>query len=146
MDPTVAAAGSALVAAMATDAWEHARDGAVALWRRFRPEETDDIGSGLEMLRSRALAAHRSGDEETQEALVGVWRLALQDLIGMNPQAAEGLEELLHRRLMPALTLPQQEGIRSIVQRAKADGGSSITQAGGNVSIRYGSADDRQDR
>ncbi|MDB4872445.1 MAG: hypothetical protein JWL97_3449, partial [Gemmatimonadales bacterium] len=38
MDPILVAADTALVGAMATDTWQQARAGAVALWRRLHPD------------------------------------------------------------------------------------------------------------
>lgn len=46
MDPILVAADTALVGAMATDTWQQARAGAVALWRRLHPDRVVAIGSG----------------------------------------------------------------------------------------------------
>src|SRR5690349_14355645 len=51
MDPIVLAAGTALVTAMATDAWQSARDGAVALWRKVRPEQAEIVEAELAEVR-----------------------------------------------------------------------------------------------
>ncbi|MCI3273518.1 hypothetical protein [Streptomyces cylindrosporus] len=65
MDPIVLSAGTALVGAIATDTWDHARAAVVALWRRARPDQADVIDEELAASRRRLLAAR---DEGTTEA------------------------------------------------------------------------------
>ncbi|MFD8410279.1 hypothetical protein ACFV2Q_00660 [Streptomyces sp. NPDC059650] len=93
MDPIVLAAGKALVGAMASVAWQHARDTAVALWRRARPasDVARTIGTELDVLRTRIRAARAEADEDTEEALRGAWRLRLQHLLAADPTLAAEL-------------------------------------------------------
>ncbi|MFJ9648415.1 hypothetical protein ACWEPM_16535 [Streptomyces sp. NPDC004244] len=104
MDPIVLAAGTALVGAMASDAWQHARDATVALWRRARPasDEARTIGTELDVLRTRIRAARAEADEDTEEALRGAWRLRLQHLLAADPALAAELRLLLDEHLTPA--------------------------------------------
>ena len=133
MDPITMAAGTALVGAMATDAWQHISTVMVSLWRRAHPERVDDIGQQLELLRSQVLAARHDRDADTEQALAGAWRLRLQQLLGEDPALAGELERLLSEELTPALSREEQSHVRSIVMTAHAEGGSHVIQAGGNV-------------
>src|SRR5580658_9126617 len=48
MDPVVAAFGTALVGAIATDTWQQAHEAVVGLWRRVHPRRDEDIGAELD--------------------------------------------------------------------------------------------------
>lgn len=95
MDPVVLAAGTALVGAMATDAWQQARAAAVAWWRQSRGEPADEVAAALDADRDRLRAARAAGDEAAELALVGAWRSHLQHALTGNPEAAVGLRRLL---------------------------------------------------
>ena len=103
MDPIVRSAGTALVAAMATDAWQQARAATVAVWRRTHPGRADHIASELEGLRAQVLTAREHRDGDTEQALAGAWRLHLQQLVDARPTFANELRRLLHDHLDPAL-------------------------------------------
>ncbi len=120
------AAGSALVAAMATDAWQQARDGVVALWRRVHPERAEVVGGELEVLRTQVLEARQAQDPDTEQALEGVWRVQLQALLRRDPQAAGELRRLLDDQLDPVLNPGERERVHSIIQNATVSGGTSI--------------------
>lgn len=135
MDQIVLAAGTALVSAMATDAWQQARAAVVALWRRAHPKDAESVGSELESTRVRVLAARRDGDEDSERALVGAWRLHLQGLLDNDPAFAVELRRLLDEHLTPALAPGEQALVRSIVQKAKASGSSRIIQVGGDATF-----------
>jgi hypothetical protein len=127
MDRIVVAAGKALVAAMATDGWQAARDSAVSLWRRARPAEAEAVGAELEIVRGQVLEARADGDEDTERALAGPWQLRLQALLRVEIQRV--LDEVL--RPAPA----GQARVGSIVMEAKAGGQSRIYQAGQDMHI-----------
>ncbi|UBU16096.1 hypothetical protein [Nonomuraea gerenzanensis] len=130
MDPIVLAAGTALVAAMATDAWEAARDGAVALWRRARPAEVEVVGAELEGVRGQVLEARADGDEDTERALAGSWQIKLQALLRADPALAVEIQRVLDEVLRPALASDEQGSARSVVMKAKASDQARIYQAG----------------
>ena len=70
---------TALVGAIATDAWQQAHEAVVSLWHRMRPlRENDGIGAVLDELQEQVLVARRDGDADTERALEGVWQLRLQ--------------------------------------------------------------------
>lgn len=119
------AAGSALVAAMATDAWKQARDGVVALWRRVHPERAEQVGGELETLRTQVLQARRAQDPDTEQALEGMWRLHLQTLLQRDPQVAGELRRLLDNQLAPTLNPGERERVYSVIQNTAVYGGTS---------------------
>ena len=131
MDPIVLSAGSALVGAMATDAWQQARAATVALWRRTRPDSADHIGAELEALRTQILAAREHRDPDTEEALAGAWRLHLQQLVAAEPTFADELRRLLADHLAPALAAHEQaERVRRTVMTAEAHDHARVFTAG----------------
>lgn len=158
MDPITVAAGSALVGAMATDAWEQIREAVVALWRRARPEAADTVGPELEELRAEVLRARRDTDEDTESALAGAWRLRLHQLLRQAAEDAQDtaqrtaqsraqhtaqstasaaelaaeLRGLLDELLLPALSTDERTEVRALVQHAVVSGGVSV-QAGRDV-------------
>ncbi|MFD5437995.1 hypothetical protein ACFWJ4_38315 [Kitasatospora sp. NPDC127067] len=130
MDPVVLAAGSALVSAMATDGWQQSRAAVVEWWRRRRPDRADDVGSELETVRAQVLAAREQGDEDTEQALAGSWRLRLQQLLSEDPALADELRRLLDEHLAPALSDGDRTRHRPIIMKAEASGNSRVYQAG----------------
>lgn len=132
------AAGSALVAAMATDVWERARDGVVDLWRRIHPEGAGQIGNDLERLRGQVLLARSEHDPDTEQSLEGVWRLELKALLERDPRAADGLRRVLDEVLAPVLEPGERQRVYSVIQDIKVSGGTSYV-AGRD--IHQGSSD-----
>ncbi|PZG19841.1 hypothetical protein [Nonomuraea aridisoli] len=136
MDPIVLAAGTALVTAMATDAWQSARDGAVALWRKVRPEQAEVVEAELIEAREQVLEARRDGDVDTEQALAGVWQVRLQQLLRADPSLAGEIQRVLDEVLTPALQPADQERIGSLVMKAKASGRGRVYQAGRDQTIQ----------
>ncbi|WP_030608239.1 hypothetical protein [Streptomyces sclerotialus] len=126
MDPLTMAAGSALVGAMATDAWKQVRDGVVALWRRVHPERAEEIGRDLEVLRGQVLQAREAEDADTEQALEGMWRVQLQKLLQQDPHAADEVRRLLDDRLTPTLAPSERDRVYSVIQHQTVRGGSGI--------------------
>ncbi|MEU9608821.1 hypothetical protein [Streptomyces sp. NPDC048057] len=126
----VAAAGTALIAAMATDTWQQTRTAVLRLWRRARPEQTGSVEDDLEAARQGVLAARTDGDTDTEQALAGQWRLRFQQLVRESPELAAELRRLLDDDLTPALSADERSDIASIVMQARADRGGRVYQAG----------------
>ena len=120
MDPLVLAAGTALIGAMATDAWQQARTAVVAWWRKVHPGRADAVGAELDTARAQVLAARERGDEDTEQALAGTWRLRLQQLLDQHPAAGPGLQRLLEEHLTPALSAAEQARVQQIIINAQA--------------------------
>ncbi|MFF0746715.1 hypothetical protein ACFYVL_40635 [Streptomyces sp. NPDC004111] len=130
MDPMVIAAGTALVGAMATEAWQQARRATVALWRRVRPEQAEDVDTDLVRARTQVLAARRAQDADGEGVLVADWQLRLHRLLRENPSLVAELQRLLDEELTPPLPVGEQERIGSIVLKGHATGHGRIYQAG----------------
>ncbi|WP_327351241.1 hypothetical protein [Streptomyces sp. NBC_01304] len=130
MDPIVLATGTALVGAMATDAWEQARSAVIAVWRRVRPAQVDEIDEELVEARARVLTARQTGAAEAELALTAGWQNRLQSLLRENPAVAGELRELLDAQLTPLLTRQEQTRIGTLTMRAKATGHTRVYQAG----------------
>jgi hypothetical protein len=129
MDPVVLTAGTALIAAMTTDAWQQARTAAVDWWRRMRPAQVDQAQTDLDVDRTRVLVARQEADQDTEEAVVGAWRLRLHDLVGSDPAMIKSLRELLENHLQPSLPTQEQSRIEAVVMRAEARGQARVYMA-----------------
>ncbi|MET9731652.1 hypothetical protein ABZZ79_13605 [Streptomyces sp. NPDC006458] len=129
MDAEVAllaqSAGTTLVALMATDAWQHMRDGMTRLWRRTQPERADTVAAELEAGREDVLAATVADDQQTLDELRLRWQGAVQRLLVARPDAVEELRALLDQ-LDPA----EGSAARQITQHATASGQGRVYQAG----------------
>ena len=130
MDPIVMAAGTALVGAMATDAWQQARAGVVALWRRVRPGQAEVVEAELAEVRAEVLTARQAGDADTEQALAGSWQIRLQHLLRADPALAGELLRVLNEELTPTLTAGEQTRIGSLMMKATASGHGQVYQAG----------------
>jgi hypothetical protein len=129
----VAAFGSALVAAMATDPWQQAREAVVGVWRRVRsPQQTEVVEGELAGLRERVLAARRDGRADTEQAVVGVWQGRLQELLLAEPGLAAELRRVLVETLVPMLAPAEQARIGGIVMSGSSHGSSTFNQVAGN--------------
>ncbi|MFE7312820.1 hypothetical protein ACFU7T_06890 [Streptomyces sp. NPDC057555] len=133
MDPQLTAmaqtASATVVALMATDVWQHTRDGVVALWRRVRPGQADEVGNELEVTRAEILAARQDGDTLGEQALAGEWQGRLRRLLIADPDVAQELLRVLEesRALLPA----EQEVQAPVVHmRADVSGSGRVYQAG----------------
>ncbi|MFE3327372.1 hypothetical protein [Streptomyces sp. NPDC059176] len=128
MDAEVAllaqSAGTTLVALMATDAWQHMRDGITRLWRRTQPERADTVAAELEAGREDVLAAIATDDQETLDELRLQWQGSVRRLLVARPAAVEELRALLDQ------LDPDGSAARQITQHATASGQGRVYQAG----------------
>ncbi|MDG4770974.1 hypothetical protein [Solwaraspora sp. WMMD792] len=129
IDPIAAATGAALIQAIATDAWEKARDGAVALWRRVRPQQADAVAAELAEVREEVMAARRDGDTDAERGLVDDWQRKLQRLIRQDPAFAAELRRLLDDTLTPLLPPADQQQVGGITMTATARDNARVYQA-----------------
>jgi hypothetical protein len=134
MDSVVAAFGTALVGAIATDAWQQVREAVTGVWRRVYPRlEDNDIGAELEELREQVLVARRDGDADTERALEGAWQLRLQQLLRADLALATELRRVLDQVLTPALTPAEQARVGTIIMTGSSHDSSTFTQIGTQV-------------
>ncbi|MFJ8540683.1 hypothetical protein ACIRFH_01465 [Streptomyces sp. NPDC093586] len=131
MDPEIVAlagtAGTTVVTLMATNAWESARDGVVALWRRFQPARAENIGEELDAGREELLLARRTGDAESEAELAAEWQGRVRRFLLARPEAADALRRILDE-LNPSP--PQEPGTERVRLQARASGSARIYQAG----------------
>lgn len=143
MDPIILAAGTALVSAMATDAWQRVSAATVALWRKARdadgePVDTERVAGELALLRREALQAHTADDVRRREELEAVWTLRLQALVGRNPELAAEVRALLRDQLLPAAGSDDRPRIDTLIkQNVKASGGT-LYVAGRDMTVGPG--------
>ena len=131
MDPVAAAFGTAMVGAIATDAWQQVHEAVACLWRRVAPRREDDgIGAELNELREQVLVARRDGDVGTERALEGAWQLRLQQLLRADPELAAELQRVLDQVLAPALSSAEQARVGTIIMTGSSHDSSTFTQIG----------------
>ncbi|MET8657946.1 hypothetical protein [Streptomyces griseus] len=109
-----------LVGLMATDAWEHTRDGFVALWQRARPERADAVATELGNTREDLAA-----DATVEDELAVEWQGRIRRLLTDRPEVAVELRRLLDE-LAPGTSAPTA----TVAQHATAGGHSRVYQAG----------------
>ncbi|MER5209364.1 hypothetical protein ABT063_01880 [Streptomyces sp. NPDC002838] len=136
MDPLVVTAGTAVVAAMATDAWQQARSAVVELWRRAHPERVPAIEGELAEVREEVLTARNDQNDQAEESLAADWRRRLDRLVRANPELAKELKRLLDEQLAPLLS-PQggPSGPGSRTNIAHTGNNSRVIQATGDITI-----------
>jgi hypothetical protein len=130
MDPIALAAGTALVSAMAADAWEGARSGLVTLWRQVRPEQAEVVDEELADTRTQVLAARESGEDDTEQALVADWQLRIQALLRADPAVAAELRRLLDTDFATVPGAQERDRVGTLEMRAEASGSGRVYQAG----------------
>jgi hypothetical protein len=136
MDPIVLAAGTALVGAMATDAWEQVREAITSLWHRAHKKHAGGVGAEVDELRRMVLQARAAGDSGTERALEGAWQLKLQGLLRADPGLASELRRVLDHVLTPALPSAERQRIGTIIMTGSSHDSSTFRQIG--VQNRFG--------
>lgn len=143
LDPATlaAAAATALIAAMTTDAWQKTCSAVASLWRRAHPNRADTVTAELVEVRQKALLARQLGNLEIEEGLVTEWEQRLRRLLEGDPDAAPELQRVLEDVLHPALDRADQQRLDRIVMRARASGHGRVYQAGRDMYIRRNGGD-----
>jgi hypothetical protein len=138
VDPVVVTFASALVAAMATDAWRDARAAVVGLWRKARPEDqVDVVAAELADLREQVLVARHRSRADVEQALSRLWQSKLQELLLDDEAIAAGLRQALNETLIPLLPPEQRLRTNKITMTGRSDGDSTFNQVAGNqINIR----------
>ncbi|MEV1059454.1 hypothetical protein AB0I92_19550 [Micromonospora chalcea] len=90
-----AAGASAIIGAMATDAWKVAKQGFARIFSRSQPQALDAVAAELEQSREDVLAA----DDETQGGVLSSqedqWKARLRMLLITDPTAVGELQKVL---------------------------------------------------
>lgn len=133
MEPLAVAFGTAVVAAMATETWQQARDAVAAVWRRARaPQPADALNTELNRLRRQVLAARRDNRADQERALAGVWQGRLQELLLDDPGMAEQLQHVLDRVLNPMLVGAGPDRARPVLMTGSSHDTSTFNQVTGD--------------
>src|SRR5258705_9400596 len=122
---------TAIVAAMATEAWDVARDRAVQLFRRRGSDRQTAVAAQLED--NAVLVAHASDGERARRALIGRWQLELEEFLAADPDATAELQALIDdiRSALPT-------GARTWVQHNEVSGlGTGFFVQGGDQHITF---------
>ncbi|MGC0316961.1 hypothetical protein [Kitasatospora acidiphila] len=139
MDPQVVdlarTAGTTVVTLMATDTWNRARDGLVALWRRVHPERADQIADQLDATREELVAAREASDELSERELTTEWQSRLRRLLVAEPALAEELHRFLEEFAPADASQPAAGGTS---MHATASGHGRVYQAGRDQHITEG--------
>lgn len=142
MDPLVLAAGTAVISAMATDGWEHARAAVVGLWRRARPDHVPAIEAELEQVRGEVVAARQAGDHTVETELAADWQRKLRRLLTADPRQGAELARILDEELTPLLPVGERERVQYIQNiTASAPGASAQGVMFGNL-INHGPSEE----
>jgi hypothetical protein len=108
---------TALVGAMATEAWAAARDRAVELFRHHSPDRRAKVETRLEA--DAALVARAGDAERARGLLVGPWQLELEDFVTRYPDVAEDLAAL-STWIRAALPTPSEQWVQNITARDRS--------------------------
>ncbi|MCR8576314.1 hypothetical protein NE399_19700 [Streptomyces sp. Isolate_219] len=123
-------AGTTLVTLMATDAWQHTRDGLTRLWQRLQPDRAQTVSDELDASREEILRAHSAADQEMLSELRLQWQGYLRRLLLAQPEAVEDL-----RRLLAGVGSESATHAAQITQHGTASGRARIYQAGRDMHI-----------
>lgn len=119
------AGGSALVGAMATDAWQATRLGMARLFGRGGSAQQAAIEAQLDG--NAALVAQARDPDEVRASLVPVWRLQLEALLREYPDVVEELGVLVGQ-VRESLPASQQAWVQTNI--ARDQGTQNIVQHG----------------
>lgn len=118
-------AGTTVVALMATEAWQAARDHVMDLWRRVQPGRAEATAAQLDASHEDALTAVPADDQQTLGELRAQWQGLFRRLLVTHPEAAGELRALLDELQPPDSPIPP-----ATAQHATASGRARIYQAG----------------
>jgi hypothetical protein len=128
MDPEItqlaSTAATTLVQLLTTEGWQRAKERFASLWRRAQPERAEAVAAEIELTRDDLLAAQRDDDGEAAAELRVEWQGRFRRLLGVLPETAEDLRELL------AELAPDPPAVPSVTQHAVASGSAQVFQAG----------------
>lgn len=122
-------ASTTMVALMATDVWQRAREGVVGVWRRIHPAQADAVGTSLDEVRGEVLVAREQGDDALEQALATEWSGRLGRLLLADPTVGQELTALLEA-LRAQLPDSDASRVPTVTMTARASGHGRVYQAG----------------
>ncbi|HUN30677.1 MAG TPA: hypothetical protein VMU95_01555 [Trebonia sp.] len=135
MDPLIFSAAMALVAAMGTDGWQAASDGAAGLWRSARPDLAPAIEAELAEVRGELLAARQSRDFSAEGGLAADWARKLERLVRGDPALAAAVALARDDQWLPLLPSAQQARVRAMLGGRPLVAGRDVLHAGRDIAI-----------
>jgi hypothetical protein len=126
-----AAGGSALIGAAATDAWQSARDGVLALFGRGGDRRRDVAAARLDADAAQIEAAEVGERDEVRARILPGWQTRLGDLLEEYPEAREELTAWV-QRVREQLPAPQAGWVQNNTAR---DHGMVFAVQGGSQHI-----------
>lgn len=117
LEALVAAGGSAIVGAMATDAWEFTRSRVASLFGRGDARRTQVIEGQLE--EDAGMLERTTDPDQARQELLPAWRRRLTDYLTQDPEAAQGLRELVEQ-VHAKLPAQQQAWMQTNIAREHA--------------------------
>ncbi|APU12721.1 MULTISPECIES: hypothetical protein [Actinoalloteichus] len=132
-----AAAGTAIVDAVAADSWRQAVDEVTNWWRRFRPSDVQTIEAELVEVRDEILAAPQNDSDgaATMAELAVEWKRKLARLIRDDPTVEAELRLLLDERLQPLVPTGRRQRIGQVTMTATSHDHSRVYQSAGDMTI-----------
>jgi hypothetical protein len=129
-----AAGGTAVVEAMATDAWKTTRDHVARLFARGGAGRQEAIEAALDGDAGILIGTEEAEREQVRRGLVAVWQRRMVQLLDQYPDAADDLHHLISR-IHAALPPAQQAWVQYNTATA---GGTVIAHQGtGSQHIYY---------
>jgi hypothetical protein len=130
------AGASALVAAMATDAWRTARLGIAQIFRRLDPKRGAAIEGQLDD--HAALVQEADNPDEARQKLCGAWILELETLLHKYPTEAESISRLMEE-ILPGLPRAGRINVQAqFVNAAKNGIAFGVQDGNAYVNTYYG--------
>ena len=126
-----AVGANALVEHLASDTWESAKLGIIALWRRVQPDRAEATANDLNQAHDDLATAQSSGSEASvRDAIQSEWNGRLRRLLALRPESAEDLQRLLDSNFGIITTHSKIAGNTSITLSATGSRKSQIYQVG----------------
>ncbi|WP_203856049.1 hypothetical protein [Plantactinospora mayteni] len=122
--------GAALVAAMATDAWQAARNGTARLFGRQGSQRQAAIEAQLDG--NIVLVERASDPAQARHGLAPLWQMELIRLLEEHPEAEAELRELV-THIRDALPAAQQQWTQVVMTNIARDNSRLFAALGGNV-------------
>lgn len=121
-----------LVGAMATDAWQAARNKLAELVGRRDPAQEPKLKSQLDS--SAELIAGAANAEQARQALVPMWHMQLEQLLQHDHSIADDLRRLIDD-VRDSLPESQQNWVQNVQNNIAKNGGLVFASQGGNVFV-----------
>ncbi|POX38443.1 hypothetical protein C3486_23235 [Streptomyces sp. Ru73] len=131
-----AAGGTALIGAMATDAWQSVRGGFATLLGRGDRSRAEDVARRLEGTSTEVARAAGAGGDAVRQVLANQWTRELQALLEERPDAEQALRELVARARAEGAAAAGTTYVQH--NTAESGGVQHIVQGGGSLHVHHG--------